>query len=285
VIPLNIRYRFFRFPVWNYSEVETVCGKAPWDLAIYLRTFPNFFRSFLRIPAKAHVHARHPQLHSASPFQYPVSVATAHSTHISRQLLQIIEPLLGRPVAPTDFEFPPIAFSESDQAKVDPQIPRQPFLVCHPFCRYETRRYPIEWWAELWSRIHQELGYEILVIGGKEDPPIPFQKGVTSVQGQFHIAETAYLLTRSIGFLGGDSGPGHLASALGVPTFTIFGGMSYPAEWQPLRATTVLKAEAPCAPCERRYCPGYGLICMKSLPPDRVWKTLRIFLSEKLSLE
>jgi ADP-heptose:LPS heptosyltransferase len=74
--------------------------------------------------------------------------------------------------------------------------------------------------------------------------------------------------------LGPDSGPGHMAAALGVPTVTLF-GPTEAARVAPFgeQARAVISPIS-CAPCLRRVCPGLGNLCMHSILPERVIEML-----------
>lgn len=286
VAGVSISYRLLRFPVFNPAEVCEKLGRTDWDCAVYLRTYPNLFRSFLRIPARTRVHPLDPRLRSNSPFRYPISSYGSERAHILWQLLELVAPLLGRKLERGDRSFPPFNFRDEDRKAVEALVPNEPYLAVHPFCRYETRRYPLEFWRDLWRRLREKYKLPIVIVGGPDDEVFPPMKGVIQTQGKLDLPATAYLLSRSRAFLGVDSGPGHLAAAQGIPTLTLFGGMSYPQEWAPEGSRQrTLRASVPCSPCERRVCPGKGLICMTSLPPNRIWPEIQMFLSEKALIE
>ena len=74
--------------------------------------------------------------------------------------------------------------------------------------------------------------------------------------------------------VGPDSGPGHIASAFGVPYISIFGPTS-PLRVAPVgNEDLVVSAKIGCSPCYRRTCPGLNKLCMRliSVPAvlDRV---------------
>jgi heptosyltransferase-2 len=68
-----------------------------------------------------------------------------------------------------------------------------------------------------------------------------------------------------------DSGPMHLAAAVGTPVVALFGSTS--PDWTaPLGAGhTVIRYPVPCSPCFRRDCP-IGLLCFEGIDADRVWE-------------
>jgi heptosyltransferase I len=76
-----------------------------------------------------------------------------------------------------------------------------------------------------------------------------------------------------------DSGPAHLAAALGVPTITFYGA-TRPAHNGTLGPNQIhLAAEFPCSPCRSRICTYRGPArvepaCYGTIPPERVWREI-----------
>lgn len=79
-------------------------------------------------------------------------------------------------------------------------------------------------------------------------------------------------------FIGNDSGPGHLAAALGVPTFTIFGAQ-LAMNFHPLHPQAAWIEGAPCPhkPCND-YCHFAEPLCIRSLGVEEVWTRLTAWL-------
>ncbi|MFO7653134.1 MAG: lipopolysaccharide heptosyltransferase II [Candidatus Krumholzibacteriia bacterium] len=93
-------------------------------------------------------------------------------------------------------------------------------------------------------------------------PGLPWRSGlaggaaVVDLTGRTGLGDLVEVLRGADGFAGNDSGPMHVAAALGVPTVGVFGSTS-PAWTGPRgpRATTVVAEGFPCHPCFRRRCP------------------------------
>ena len=85
-------------------------------------------------------------------------------------------------------------------------------------------------------------------------------------------------LSRADRFIGNDSGPGHLAALLGVPTFTIF-GPQLPDLFAPQHPAAAWIEGAPCAykPCSD-YCRFAEPHCIRHLTVDDVWARLAVWL-------
>lgn len=80
-------------------------------------------------------------------------------------------------------------------------------------------------------------------------------------------------------FIGNDSGPGHLAALLGVPTFTLF-GPSLPEVFHPVHpnAAWVEGRTCPYKPC-RDYCRFSAPRCLRDIPVEEVWSELQAWLN------
>jgi ADP-heptose:LPS heptosyltransferase len=82
------------------------------------------------------------------------------------------------------------------------------------------------------------------------------------------LRELAYLLQRSVLFVGCDTGPLHIAAAVGTPVVALFGPKD-PAIYGPAGENhVVVRKELECSPCQRRTCPDPR--CMRLLTVDDV---------------
>jgi lipopolysaccharide heptosyltransferase II len=92
--------------------------------------------------------------------------------------------------------------------------------------------------------------------------------------GDFTLPELHALIARSRLFIGGDTGPMHLAATTRTPVVGLF-GPTLPAAFAPWRdpgvRTISLEIEGlPCRPCEQRVCAPGDFRCLATLPPARV---------------
>lgn len=97
-----------------------------------------------------------------------------------------------------------------------------PFVTIHTTSRNQSKDWPYEKFAELARMIKEEYGnkLEVYQIGGKDDKPLP--KPCIPLMG-VPILGSASLLKRSLLHIDGDSGPAHVASAVGTKTICIMG--------------------------------------------------------------
>ena len=92
--------------------------------------------------------------------------------------------------------------------------------------------------------------------------------------GEFDLAELRALLERSRLFIGGDTGPLHIAATTRTPVVGLY-GPTLPARSAPWRdpaipAISVEVAELPCRPCEQRECAPGDFRCLTTLRPQDV---------------
>lgn len=132
-------------------------------------------------------------------------------------------------------------------------------IVLHTGAGHDVRRWPADRYAELAGRL-RGVGWSVHVLD--EPPP------------SANPAELDALLQALEGaaaFIGNDSGPGHLAALLGVPTFTIF-GPQLPGLFAPQhpRAAWIEGAPCPHKPCfdACRFAEPH---CIRTLTIDDVW--------------
>lgn len=162
-------------------------------------------------------------------------------------------------------------------------LPR-PILAVHPGAKWQTKRWPAEHFAELCRRAVQMHDAGILLLGGPETAPecneieAALDGHVVNLAGKTTLRQLASLSAAADAFLSCDSGPMHLAAALGTPVVSVFTCTS------PLRAAPHGEAHravatgVDCAASYVRTCPH--LKCMSELTPDRVWPALHATLSE-----
>ena len=105
-----------------------------------------------------------------------------------------------------------------------------------------------------------------------EDITVPHGAVCTNAAGELTLAETALVLKRARLFLGSDSGPAFLASAVATPVVALYG----PADiyrWTPpatLAPRVNIFHQAPTNPCRHQVCPERRP-CMSLITVEEVW--------------
>jgi ADP-heptose:LPS heptosyltransferase len=92
--------------------------------------------------------------------------------------------------------------------------------------------------------------------------------------GEFDLLELRALIGRSRLFVGGDTGPLHIAAATPTPIVGIYGPTlaARSAPWRPDDSMTISVelSNLPCRPCDQRVCAPGDFRCLTTLTPDTV---------------
>ncbi len=105
---------------------------------------------------------------------------------------------------------------------------REDLIVIHPGASIESKRWPVENWARLGDALAGHFNCAIALSGDKSEHSLAAHIAATMrtrahVQaGKMSLVELAQMQGRSLAFLSGDTGPYHLAVAVGCPTLTLF---------------------------------------------------------------
>jgi lipopolysaccharide heptosyltransferase II len=202
---------------------------------------------------------------------------------LSRQALldQLgIAPPAGQPA------WPPRIVPDNAHEPVSSRLTTR-LIVLHPGAGTAAKRWPVEHWRELLGRLILEYAPQIVFVGSAEDRPLvsaileekPWPN-VSDSCGQLAIDELARLVARADLLIGSDSGPAHLAAAVGTPVVAIFSGANRVAQWRPWgEAVKTVRRETPCSPCHREECPLEGHPCLAGLLPLSVLSAARTFLA------
>lgn len=161
---------------------------------------------------------------------------------------------LARPVAPLE------ANVEAWRDRVEGD---GPLVGLFPGSNAPARRWPVDRFAELAARLAGE-GARVVVLGGPGEEAITAEVGasapsVVDTGGRTDLSELAALLSLCDLVVTNDTGPMHLASAVGTHTITLWGS-SDPTEVRPtgLGHLGVDGPQLPCRPCFKNECPRSG---------------------------
>jgi heptosyltransferase-2 len=154
-----------------------------------------------------------------------------------------------------------------------------PYYVLHPTrgLSAERARWPIERFVSLARRLVERDRVSVLVTGSADDARLADAiataagPGVIGVGGATSIGAFAALAEGARGVVAMDSGPMHVAAAVGAPTVGIFALQSdEPDRWAPLGArTAVVRGTYPCPASHRKEtCPDFA--CVRELDEERV---------------
>lgn len=158
-----------------------------------------------------------------------------------------------------------------------------PYLVFLHGTTWESKTWPETYWQAL-ARLAEQAGLRVKLTGGNEHEMarahrIASASSVVDVLPRRTIGEMAALLSGSVGAVAVDTGFGHLAGALNLPTVSIYGSTNPEFTGVIGEKAMNLAAHFPCSPCMNRECtykqPSEVVpACYATVPPGRVFDTL-----------
>jgi heptosyltransferase-1 len=155
------------------------------------------------------------------------------------------------------------------------------FVAVSPVALLETKLWDNGRFAELCDRIHTELGIGVILTGGEAGPieRIRSQMHTEAVNlgGKTSLRELACLYRQAALLVTTDSGPMHLAAAVGTPVVALFGPTD-PARTGPYGpGHRIIRRELPCLPCFQKRCGTKR--CMEEIGVEEVFDAVRKMLS------
>jgi ADP-heptose:LPS heptosyltransferase len=148
------------------------------------------------------------------------------------------------------------------------------YVLLHPGASVPARAWPAELCAEAVEAL-ADAGHRVLVTGGPAERSLTaFVAGTRGVDlgGATTLAQMAALLDGAAAVVVGNTGPAHLAAAVGTPVVSLFSPVVPAERWAPYGVPTVLLGDqhAPCRGTRARECPVPGHPCLTSVSPADV---------------
>lgn len=166
-----------------------------------------------------------------------------------------------------------------DQAKV--------LLGINAGAKWPTKMWPKERFIAVTKKTADELGAKVLIFGGpeeselSEDIAVEIGEAALSIAGKTSLKESAALIAKCTLFLSNDSGPMHMATAVGVPVVALFGPTVQAFGFSPKGKSIVIEKELDCRPCSLHgsiQCPKGHFECMNLIDVDTVFEALKTLL-------
>ena len=156
------------------------------------------------------------------------------------------------------------------------------FMAVNPGAGWITKRLTISTLAETCAEISKWKKRKFIITWGpgEEEMSEELREKITGNGGEAELApptnlrELCALISRSDFFFGGDTGPTHIAAAMGIPTLSFFGA-SDPHRNGPYGPRTAVfqKTDLPCVPCWKTECPLKGnqyLQCIRQITAENL---------------
>jgi lipopolysaccharide heptosyltransferase I len=161
------------------------------------------------------------------------------------------------------------------------QRPIPHFVAVLPGARWDTKRWPAERWAHLIDRLSHEGWPPCVLLGAPVERATAdailaaCSTPVIDLVGRTSVRELAAVLAVAELIVCHDSGPMHIAAALGKPMVALFGPTN-PARTGPYdQSARVVALPLPCVPCYQRRCPLGHHNCMQQLDVQTVLQHVR----------
>jgi len=175
------------------------------------------------------------------PGRLDAAMVFPHGEHAVRGLLRLIE-FLGIQARGERTEF---GLWPQDHAAAEALLDgvARPFIGVCPAARDARKMWPAERFALTACRLRKQRGGTIVILGGPEERDRRLGERLAemcgaptlNLAGRESLPEMGAVIARLDVLVTNDSGPAHIAYALGTPTVTVF-GFTDPAEWGPLDA-------------------------------------------------
>jgi ADP-heptose:LPS heptosyltransferase len=183
-------------------------------------------------------------------------------------------------------DLPASARAAADDALAAAGVPKdsaQPLIAVHVPGGRAIKQWPVDRFAETASRLARETGARIVFTGSSADrEQVSRAVGLLADGTPAHVVAAdlplpvaGAILARARLVVTGDTGPMHLAAAVGTPIVGVF-GPSDPLRYAPLSTCSrVVRVDLPCSPCNRirlppARCVGHTPDCLEHVSTDRV---------------
>jgi len=153
-------------------------------------------------------------------------------------------------------------------------LPGGEFVVVHPGASVPARAPAPEHAACIVSGLLAE-GWNVVVTGSPSEVELAEQvavPGASTLAGRTTLAELAAVLSHAACVVVGNTGPAHLAAAVGTPVVSLFSPVVSAQRWAPYGVPMVLLGDqqAPCRDTRARDCPVPGHPCLGVITPAAV---------------
>lgn len=185
--------------------------------------------------------------------------------------------------------FPPLA---DDRLAVDlgagslgdavPELPHggRPYVVVHPGASAAARTPSPAQWCDIAAAL-AATDLRVAVTGGRDEVRLTAVVSgnhplVSDLGGQLTLRQLGSLLAKANALVTGNTGPMHLAAAVGTPVVAVFPATVPVERWRPWRVPHVILGDqgVPCAGCRSRTCPLPEQVCVSPIGGDDVVRAL-----------
>jgi heptosyltransferase-2 len=274
------------------SEVQK-WKRGNFDLAVL---FPNSFQTALipalaRVPLRLGYETQGRRFLLTHPLETPAWRNERHEVYYYLNIISALEMMLQKKTEAANHE-PDFGLTVSEERSARAQAAlrslgvaegRPLVALCPGSINSRAKRWPAERYAALGDRLMEELDAEVLLIGSANEQDVSLavakqmRRQPAIATGSSSLAEATAILNLADLLITNDTGPAHIAAALGRPTIVIFGPTN-PLTTRPFSANSEIIRHPPdCAPCMLRDCP-IDHRCMTAISVEDVFERARASL-------
>ncbi len=213
-------------------------------------------------------------------------ILTIHRTYYYLQVLKLIKDF-------NEFNPPQIYIPEKYKKWADDllnylKIKNKILIGINPGSTYgEAKCWKVEKFIYLIEKLKREIPCEILLFGGKDNVEKceiirKKTKKVYNFAGKLTLMETASLIEKLHLFITNDTGPMHIADALGKKIVAIFGPTDVNETYPFRKNGIILYKNLPCSPCKKRVCPYGHNRCMEEIEVSEVFNAVKKLIDTKI---
>lgn len=159
-------------------------------------------------------------------------------------------------------------------------VGERPYVVVHPGASVSARAWPLARHAELVDALVAD-GHDVVVTGSPGERGLTAavagapREAVTDLGGSTTLAQLAGVLAGAEAVVVGNTGPAHLAAAVGAPVVSLYAPTVPAVRWRPWKVPhRLLHIQVPCAGCRARTCPVPGHPCLEGVGVEHVLAAL-----------
>lgn len=164
----------------------------------------------------------------------------------------------------------------------------RPWIVVHPGATAASRRYPPELFAAALTELTQRHGFQVVLTGSDSERELvaeiqaQVRQPLISLAGCIDVPQLAGLLFLAPLLLSNNTGPVHLAAAVGTPVVDLY-ALTNPQHTPWRVSSRVLSHDVPCRNCFKSVCPEGHHHCLRGVSPRAVVAAVLELYAENLS--
>jgi heptosyltransferase-1 len=210
-------------------------------------------------------------------YTHRIAVPDAEQIHAVDRYWHVVE-WLGAGAVEKQFRLP-ISPEERSAAEAELAGLPRPWLVVAPGSRWLTKQWPAAYFAELARRALSTVGGSIILVGVAEDRPLSatvatsVRGSVVDLTGKTSLPRLTAILSLADMMIANDTGPLHLAAALGLPCIAPYTCTKTVKHGPYAVSGGGVETTVACGGSYFKRCP-HQFRCFQELTPDRLWPML-----------